>query len=207
LDLGGYHISGWTLFEAELAVQSIVATYEKEVVGSSSSPGSTGLRIYEHDVDLYYDQLAQEFYNQPHDGQLANFSVQYLTPTYSPAQHNYAYLELRSDYTDGSTNLIPEQQLPYIGFTPTWANATENVNLTADTSYWAVVNGSLLVEFSNIYPDIRWFYEDASGTYDTRRHNTDGDTWGSERPFEALLNYTYTPASRPPVEMFYIGDS
>ncbi|MFX0107072.1 MAG: hypothetical protein ACFE7R_02215 [Candidatus Hodarchaeota archaeon] len=193
LDLSSYLISGWTLYQVDFDIDNITATPEREVAGSSDTPGSTNLRIFEHDIDLYYDQFAQGFYLQPHDGQLNNFSIRYMTVTYSPASHNYAYFEVRSDYTDGLSNLIPVYQVPYVGLTPTWANISEAISLSADTQYYAVINGSLLVESLGVYPDIRWFDEPVTGTFGTWRHNTDGDSWGSERPFEGLLNYTYTP--------------
>ncbi|MCK5642149.1 MAG: hypothetical protein KAJ19_15195, partial [Gammaproteobacteria bacterium] len=51
----------------------------------------------------------------------------------------------------------------------------------------------MLVEYFGFYPEIYWAYENVAGTFLTRRHNTDGDTWGSDRPLEAILNYTYIP--------------
>ncbi|MFX0045099.1 MAG: hypothetical protein ACFE8Z_04575, partial [Candidatus Hermodarchaeota archaeon] len=196
IDLGDYQASGWALYEIVMDIQNITAAPEREVVGTSSTPGSTGLRIYEHDTlsSLYYDQLGQAFYNKSHDGRLANFSLLYISPRYSsaPSPYDYAYFELRSSYSGSS--MIPGQQVDHVGLTPTWANITASVNLSANTVYWAVINGSLLVEYTNLYPDIRWYYETATGVFETRRHNTDGDTWGSDLPSrEAFLNYTYTP--------------
>ncbi|MGY5876608.1 MAG: hypothetical protein RTU30_12740, partial [Candidatus Thorarchaeota archaeon] len=193
LDFSAYHIAGWALYEVQVSPSRIIAQSEHEVVGTSSSPSSVGFRIYEHDLDLYYDQLAQGFYNMNHDGKLENASILYDSPTYDPSNQNYAYFDIRSDYQDGSTNLVSSVQLDNVGLSATWKTVTESAILDADTTYYAVMNGSTLVEYSSIYPVIRWFYEDTAGSYLTRRHNTDGDSWGSDRPFEAILNYTYIP--------------
>ncbi|MFW9964382.1 MAG: hypothetical protein ACFFCX_12500 [Candidatus Sifarchaeia archaeon] len=194
VDLSSYHIAGWSLYEAELSVSRIVALSEHEVVASSSSPSSSEFMIHEHSADVYYDQLAQGFYNMSHFGKLENISLLYGSNFYDPSTQNYAYIDIRSDYQDGSTKMVSSVQLENVGLTPTWANVTESVILSADTVYYAVLNGSLLVEVSNYYPYIWWYYVDDPGTYLTRRHNTDGDTWGtSDRPYEALLNYTYIP--------------
>ncbi|MHA3963476.1 MAG: hypothetical protein AM325_008040, partial [Candidatus Thorarchaeota archaeon SMTZ1-45] len=193
VDCSAYHIAGWSLYEVLISTSRIVAKSECEVVGKSSSPSNVGFRIFEHDLDLYYDQLAQGFYNMNHDGKLENLSILYDSPTYDPINQNYAYIDIRSDYQNGSTNMVSSVQLDNVGLTATWINITESVILNAGITYYAVMNGSNLIEYSSIYPLIRWFYEDTSGIYLTRRHNTDGDTWGSDRPFEALLNYTYIP--------------
>ncbi|MHA3964538.1 MAG: hypothetical protein AM325_013470 [Candidatus Thorarchaeota archaeon SMTZ1-45] len=194
IDLSSYQIPGWTLYKVILDYDNITAIEEREVVGSNSTTSaSIAYAIYEHDIDLYYDQLAQGFYNMGHDGQLQNVSILYMSPTYDPANHNYAYIDIRSDYQDGSTNMVSSVQLENVGLSATWANITEPVILDSSTTYYVVMNGSLLIEFLTFYPDIRWYYENVAESFLTRRHNTDGDTWGSDRPFEAILNYTYVP--------------
>ncbi|MHA2432791.1 MAG: hypothetical protein ACXADO_06150, partial [Candidatus Thorarchaeota archaeon] len=196
VDVTGYRIPGWTLYEVIMDVQKMTAAPEREVVGSSSSPQSSGFRIYEHDIDAYYDQLTQAFYNQSHDGRLANFSLLYISPRYSsaPSPYGYAYFELRSNYSEGSTNMISTQQVPHVGITPTWVDFTTSVNLAANELYWATINGSLLVKSGALYPDIRWYYEPDDGEFTTYRHNTEDDKWLPDLSGrEALLNYTYTP--------------
>ncbi|MFW9889888.1 MAG: hypothetical protein ACFFER_16995, partial [Candidatus Thorarchaeota archaeon] len=196
IDLTPYHMSGWTLYRSEFEMVNITAELEKEITNSTPF-SSTAMRIYEHEIDLnYYSQLAQGFFNQSHDGLLMNFSLYYATPTYDPIVHNYAYVELRSDYSNGSTNMITSQQLPYAGFTPDWFNITEAVILSANTEYFTVINGTLLADTeigSTGYPDIRWYSDQGTGNYETWRYDTDGPSWGSNRPFEALLNYSYIP--------------
>jgi hypothetical protein len=195
VDFSAYHIAGWSLYEVLISTSRVVAQSEHEVVGSSSSPSNAGFRIYEHDppTSSYYDQLAQGFYNMGHDGKLENVSMLYDTPSYDPVNQKYAYFDIRSDYQDGSTNMVSSVQLDNVGLTATWTNVTESAILDADTTYYVVLNGSTLIEYSSVYPEIRWFYEDDAGSYLTRRHNTEGDSWGSDRPFEAILNYTYIP--------------
>jgi len=194
IDLSSYQIPGWTLYKVIIDDYNLTAIAEREVVGSNSTTSaSSAYAIFEHDIDLYYDQLAQGFYNMGHDGQLQNVSILYMSPTYDPANHNYAYIDIRSDYQDGSTNMVSSVQLENVGLSATWASVTEPVILDSSTTYYVVMNGSLLVEFLTFYPDIRWYYESAAESFLTRRHNTDGNTWGSDRPYEAILNYTYIP--------------
>jgi len=196
IDLSSYQIPGWTLYKAVIDASSITAIAERELVGNSaSSLVSTELQIYEHSGDLYYDQLVQGFYNFSHDGQLHNISLLYISPDYDPPTQNYAYFDIRSDYENGSTNMVSSVQLDNVGYTPTWANVTESVILDANNEYYAIMNGTTLIEnIFNSYPEIQWFYEDDAGNYLTRRHNTDGDSWGgSPRPYEAIMNYTYIP--------------
>jgi len=195
LDLSSYLIDGWTLDEVRIDSINMTGIEEREVVGSIRIPPTIDeFAIYEHSANLYYDQLAQGFYNMGHDGQLQNVSLLYITPSYDPPNQNYAYIDIRSDYTDGSTNMVSSVQLNYVGYTPTWANVTEKIILDASTTYYAIMNGTDLIEnMFNAYPKIRWVYQDGYGSFLTRRHNTDGPSWGSDRPYEAIMNYTYIP--------------
>ncbi|MHA1423226.1 MAG: hypothetical protein ACTSSD_14130 [Candidatus Thorarchaeota archaeon] len=194
IDLSSYLIDGWTLNEVILETINITAIEEREIIGSRTAPTvSDEFTLYEHSEGVYYDQLVQGFYNMSHDGQIQNISLYYLCDGYDPATQHYAYMDVRSDYTDGSTNMVSSVQLENVGLTPTWANVTESVVLDADTVYYTVMNGTDLIEVFSSYPVIRWFYEDDAGDYLTRRHNTDGPTWGGVRPYEAILNYTYIP--------------
>jgi len=194
IDFSGYHIDGWSLYEVLLATSRIVAVPEVEVVGSNSNQTYLDFAINETSVgDQYYSELAQGFYNMNHDGKLNNISLLYDSSSYIPASQNYAYFDLRSDYQDGSTNMVSSVQLEHVGLTPTWANITESAILDADTVYYAVMNGTKIVEFFDIYPVIRWYYQDAAGSFLTQRYNTEYSLWSSDRPYEAFLNYTYTP--------------
>jgi hypothetical protein len=193
IDLTSYQISGWTLYDVIIDVDNITAINEREVVGTTAATQSNNFAIWEYETALYYDQLAQGFYNQGHDGKLQNLSILYQSPTYDPAFHNYAYLDVRSNYQDGATNMVSSVPLYYVGYTSTWANVTQNLILNASTTYYAVINGTKLNQVPGDYPTIRWYYQDSAGSFLTRRHTTDGDSWGSDRPYETFLNYTYIP--------------
>ncbi|MGY5881775.1 MAG: hypothetical protein RTV31_16110, partial [Candidatus Thorarchaeota archaeon] len=194
IDFSGYHIAGWTLYEVVVNTSRIVAIPEVEVIGSNNSPSYHDFAINETSVgDQYYSELAQGFYNMSHDGKLHNISLLYDSSAYIPASQNYAYFDLRSDHRDGSTNMVSSVQLEHVGLTPTWANITESAILDAGSVYYAVMNGSKIVEFFNIYPVIRWYYQDSAGSFLTQRYSTEYGLWSSDRPFEAFLNYTYTP--------------
>jgi len=196
LDLTEYYIAGWTLYSVVLDVQQIVAVPEREVIGSTLTPTSNDdFMIREQGTtNFYYNQLAQGFFNMSHNGQLENFSVIYETPSYFPAQQNYAYFEVRSEHDNGSTNMITPVQLENVGLGGTWVDVSQNAILMASHVYFVVINGSLLQEVSNQYPRIRWLYDNQQGIYETYRHNTDGPTWGSNLGYaEGMMNYTYTP--------------
>ncbi|MFW9833377.1 MAG: hypothetical protein ACFFEK_05230, partial [Candidatus Thorarchaeota archaeon] len=195
IDFSIYQIAGWSLYEVQISPSRIASLSEREVVGISSNPSYSDFKINETgpDTGYYYNQLAQGFYNQAHDGKLENISLLYSSSYYDPVYHNYAYFDVRSDYQDGSTNMVSSVPLEDVGLTRTWANITESVFLNADTTYYAVMNGTKLQKYFGTYPDIRWFYQDTAGTFSTRRYSTEFSAWSSNRPFEALLNYTYIP--------------
>jgi len=192
IDLSSYHIDGWSLYEVEISTTRIVALAEREIIGSRTSPGHILFNISKYDTG-YYDQLTQGFYGMSHDGKLENISLLYTSSSYDPLYHHYAYFDLRSDYSDGATNMVSSVPLGNVGLTPTWASVTESTTLDADTIYYAVMNGTRLIEVFGTFPIIQWYYEDSEGTYETRRHTTEYIPWSSSRPYEALLNYTYIP--------------
>jgi hypothetical protein len=193
VDFTSYQLSGWSLYEVLMNATRIVAATEREVVGTSATPSNLGFNVFKQEIGVYYNQLAQGFYNMSHDGLLQNISLLYDTPTYDPAYQNYAYIDIRSNYQDGTTNITSSVQLNNVLLNSTWTTVTQSAILNAQSVYYIVLNGTKLIEYSSIYPTIRWYYQDSSGTFLTRRHNIDGDTWGGDRPFEALVNYTYIP--------------
>lgn len=195
IDLSSYQIPGWTLYKVVINQENMTSITEREVLGVNFKIPTSDefFTIHEYETGLFYDQLAQGFYNQSHDGQLQNLSILYQSPTYDPGFSNYAYLDIRSNYQDGNTNMVSSVPLFDVGYTHTWANITENVILDANTVYYALINGTDLNQISGDYPRIRWMAQDGAGTFPTWRHDTDGDNWGSERLYEALLNYTYIP--------------
>jgi hypothetical protein len=69
LSFSDFQVPGWRLYNVNIDIGNITATAEKEVVGVTNN--NTDFRIEEHD-STWYSQLAQGFYNQPHDGVLFN---------------------------------------------------------------------------------------------------------------------------------------
>ncbi|MFW9794319.1 MAG: hypothetical protein ACFFEE_08455, partial [Candidatus Thorarchaeota archaeon] len=196
IDLSPYQIPGWTLSSVIIDVENITAISEREVVGSNTTLFATiNFAIDEPGgptSDVYINQLAQGFYNMGHDGQLQNISLLYMSPSYDPPNHQYAYFDIRSDYQDGNTNMVSSVQLEPVGLSPTWANITEQVVLNASTVYYAMINGTKLLDVSDSYPEIRWFYENVPEAYLTARYSTEFSSWGYPS-YEAILNYTYIP--------------
>ena len=194
LDLLEHQIPGWTLYEVIINVENITAAPERMLVGNYSlATYSNFYRVWEYDLDLYYDHLAQGFYNMSHDGELQNFSILYDSPSYDPGNQNHAYLEVRSDYSNGSTSITSGVELSDVGTSATWVTVNQTAILTAGKVYFAVINGSLLQESAGEYPNIRWHCESGSGVHSTFRRKTSGPPYWEERPFEALVNYTYRP--------------
>ncbi len=194
IDLSSYQEPGWTLFQATVTANNITAAPERKSVGNYSlATYSNFYRIWEYDLDLYYDHLAQGFYNMTHDGQLQNFSILYDSPSFTPGplDQGYAYLEIRGNYSDESTTLAAGVEIQDVGTSATWMSVSQSAILSANKVYYAVINGSLLQEAGGEYPNIRWYCESDDGEFTTWRHTTSG-AW-EERPFEALVNYTYTP--------------
>ncbi|MFW9799225.1 MAG: hypothetical protein ACFFD9_02215, partial [Candidatus Thorarchaeota archaeon] len=75
-----------------------------------------------------------------------------------------------------------------------WENITQDVLLIANNVYYAVINGSLLIESGGFYPEIYWFFETTTGEFLTARYDTAISDWGPNLGSrEAFLNYTYTP--------------
>ncbi|MGY5870947.1 MAG: hypothetical protein RTV72_01740 [Candidatus Thorarchaeota archaeon] len=196
IDLSSYQIPGWTLHKVIIDTDNITAIPEREVAGSTATPSTSLLFAIDEpggpSSDVYVNQLAQGFYNMSHDGQLLNISLLYMSPAYDPSNQNYAYIDIRSDYQNGSTNMVSSVQLDHVGFTPTWANVTESIVLDAGNEYYAMINGTKLLDVSDSYPDIRWWYENTAGSFLTSRYSTEFSSWGTNT-FEAILNYTYIP--------------
>ena len=194
IDLSSYQEPGWTLFKATVTANNITAAPERKSVGNYSlATYSLFYRIWEYDLDLYYDHLAQGFYNMTHDGQLQNYSILYDSPSFTPGplDQGYAYLEIRANHSDGSTTLAAGVEIQDVGTSATWINVSQSSILSANEVYYAVINGSLLQEAGGEYPNIRWYCESGNGQFSTWRRTSSGG-W-EDRPFEALVNYTYIP--------------
>ncbi len=193
IDLSSYQLPGWTLFEVQVDVDNITAIAERDVLGVSNEHDVFKIEEYNDLSDWRYNSLTQGFYMKPHNGQLLNYSFYYNSPIYTPAQHGWAYYSILSNYQVASTNLVAYSQLPTRVISGAgWENATvASVNLNANTEYYAVINGSALVE-TTFFPDIRWVAEIAAGSFTTEQYDSRFSLWG-DFPSEALLNYTYIP--------------
>jgi hypothetical protein len=195
LDLSGYLESGWTLHKVEIDAQDLTATVEREVVGAASTPG-IDYRIEEYTADYYYSQLANGFYNQPHNGSLLNYSVSYYTLSYSTSSRGTSYLVVCSDYSDSSSGLTTPDAMTAHGSAFEWTTVDgENLNLTENTVYYTLINGTDLHEDAilQVYPSVYWGIESGAGSFTTRRYSTEFSAWSGGLSYEALLNYTYIP--------------
>ncbi len=190
LDLTEYLLPGWTLYNATMMLNNLTAAPEREVVGVNPQ-ATENFKIEENLAgDVYTEELAQSFYGQPHNGSLLNYSIRYRAINYDPDYYGYAFHTIRSDYSSSSTNLTSHvnvtASIPYVWLTLSGSNA----NLSQDTVYWAMIDGTNLVEYLNVYPEVFWSSEDSAGDFDTAIFLVG---WLTGRENEALLNYTYTP--------------
>jgi len=190
LNLTQYHIPEWTLYNVTMNIENLTASPEREVVGVQDETPS--FRIYEAEGFANVTQLAQGFYDQPHNGSLLNYSIYHSTPTYDPAVCGYAYFTVRSNYSVSSTNLTTLVPLVYVGFTKTWNTSSTSANLTINTVYYAMIDGNSLQKSGVTFPDVQWHSENSAGTFATHRYLRELDVWQSQ-PYEGLLNYTYIP--------------
>lgn len=216
LDLSGFHEPEWILSRAVLNIQSLSAIAEKEVLGVNHEKDDF---MIAKSGPIIIDGLTQGFYNQSHDGHLLNYSIRYRADKLDEPQFwGYAFTVIRSDYANAGSNLTLPVNLtrstPYI-----WMSVDElNAILSANTVYWAVVDGTNLIEYNpGEYPTIRWSSEELpdGGEFDTKLR---AGTWQDPTPntYEALMNYTYIPwnttANSPleytsPVDVLLKGNS
>ncbi|MFW9912440.1 MAG: hypothetical protein ACFFEU_08205, partial [Candidatus Thorarchaeota archaeon] len=198
LDLSQYLVSGWNLYRADFDVKNITAAPERVVIGAPTPLSDNLFLITEIPTDIYYNRLAQGFYNRAHTGMLINYSVPYFTDNYNTATRGTSYLLIVSDYTDNSTGLTTPAAMSDHG--SGWDYQTvdgESLILSSGTTYFVYMNGSDLHEdiLSSLYPDIYWRNQDSAGSFVTSRRRTDSSTWSTNLPYEGLTNYTYVPWS------------
>lgn len=190
LSLDSYHVSGWDLYQVDIAVNELIASPEKEVIGVIHE--TENFRVCE-ESGIFYSQLAQGFYNQPHDGVLVEYSVYYSTSLYNPTLRNNASLVIRSDYSSSSTDITQPVNMTASDAVKTWSTIQcQNETLSADTVYWAMIDGSDLIKAGGppSYPYIYWGAEDNLGVFPSFWR---GATAWDSKPVEALFNYTYIP--------------
>ncbi len=190
LNLTQYHIPRWTLYNVTMNIENLTAAPEREAVGVQEE--TYMFRLYEETGLTNVTQLAQGFYNQPHNGSLLNYSIYHSTPTYDPVTYGYAYFTIRSNYSLSSSNLTTMVPLVDVGGTKTWKTLTASPNLTANMAYYAMIDGNSFQKDEGIFPEVRWYSENSAGTFATYRYTREGDAWLSQS-YEGLLNYTYIP--------------
>lgn len=201
IDLSSYQISGWTLYGVDIDATGITATSERV---SLNVDRQSEIKI-ENDTlgtHLTTDALYQSFYNLPHDGKLENYSLTYLAPYYQPSSLGYAYMVIRSDYSDSQTNetgwISPFVQ----DINPrvlTHDCSADNAILNASTYYYAVMDGTAMTGIKIIstwyFNQIHW-KADTTSTSPTGYHLRDDNNWYLYQGIgqrDADLNYTYTP--------------
>ncbi|MFX1369469.1 MAG: hypothetical protein ACFFAY_12795, partial [Promethearchaeota archaeon] len=196
IDLTQYHVSGWTLYKADMNVNTITASVERESIGvASASPFDQIFRIEEYNAPYTYAMLAQGFYNQPHAGRLENYSIPYATSDYNAATRGIPYMLIVSDYTDNSSGLTTPVVMDEHDSVFEYLTAGgENQILGASTIYYVYANGSELhpdITFST-YPTIYWRNQNSAGSFTTTRWSTEFMAWSSPA-LEGLVWYSYTP--------------
>ncbi|MFW9927243.1 MAG: hypothetical protein ACFFDM_10835, partial [Candidatus Thorarchaeota archaeon] len=192
LDLSVYQISGWRLANIQIDTESITAAAEKEVVGETYQ--NLNFQVSEL-AGTFYPQIAQGFYNYPHNGVLVNYSIYYITDRYSPPARGNASLVVRSgNQIDTASDITTPENMTASEGVFSWITINgENAALSANTLHWVVIDGSLLYEAAGYYPTIFWTAETGAGTYPSMRYDPPpNDDWDT-RVVEALLNYTYIP--------------
>jgi len=193
IDLTSYLNPGWHVYQVTVDVNSMIAAPEREVVGQLDE--TINFRIDEV-LGTFYSQLVQGFYNQPFDGVLNNYSIYYSTERYNPSLRGNASFMISSDYQT-SAAITSSVNMTASEFMLSWASLSgENAALDANSVYWAVINGSTLYQGGvpvPQYPIIYWMAEDSAGTFNSYWRGA--SSWDL-RPYEGILNYTYTPWNR-----------
>ncbi|MFX1606293.1 MAG: hypothetical protein ACFFDD_10330 [Promethearchaeota archaeon] len=200
LDLSNYLIPGWSLYEVDISANSITAIAERETMGIVPNDY---IKI-ENNSGIVTDALYQEFYRQPHDGKLENYSFTYTAPYYDSSTLGNAYLVVRSNYSDPQTNTT-SWITPFTLSTNTVVThdcSGDSAILNASESYYVVIDGTSMTgiyyvppidqwEFNTIWWRARW----PSLGLDTGRsiRNDDWYSYVGGQQREAELNYTYTP--------------
>ncbi len=203
LDLSSYLIPGWSLYKVEIQADTMTAIAEHESMNIAPDSYIT-IQNYTGTppppVGTVRDALYQEFYQQPHDGKLENYTFTYRCSFYS-ASLGHAYLGVRSDYSDPQTNmtgwLTPFSQ-SLTDTVLTHDVSSENAVLNANTDYFVVIDGTGMQGFYSgnwFFNTIQWKGTSSTTGLETGYSIRD-DGWyiyAGLDPYEAGLDYTYTP--------------
>ncbi|TFH08315.1 MAG: hypothetical protein E4H14_06640, partial [Candidatus Thorarchaeota archaeon] len=194
LDLSAYQVSGWRLSNVQIDTETISAAEEREILGVN---GDNFNFLMEEYGGTWYSQLAQGFYNQPHDGVLVNYSIYYITILYDADLRNNASFVIRSGSSsdlDSAIDITTPVNMTASNSVYTWATTSgNNAALSADTVYWAIIDGSNIVKAgspTSYYPTIYWVADSNEGSFGSYKR---GGTIWDYRSLEALMNYTYIP--------------
>jgi len=193
IDLSNYLEPGWHIYKVEINVTKMEAAPEREAIAQINE--NSNFRI--EDIGIFISELAQGFYEQPHDGQLMNYSIYYRTFFYNPSQRGNASFAVTSNYNTSSIMTAPVNMTASESVARWVVLDGENAALDANTIYWAIINGSTLYEggIPSVYPEIDWLAQDNEGQFGSYRRTPAG--WEPSSPgLEALLRYTYTPWNR-----------
>jgi DNA-binding Lrp family transcriptional regulator len=192
IDLSSYLSPGWHIYEVTVDANNMEAAPEREVIAHTNN--NSNFQIVDI-IGTFHSQLAQGFYDQPHDGELQNYSIYYSTDRYAPSLRGNASFAISSNYNTSSIITTPLNVSASEGV-PIWIVIDgETASLDANNVYWALINGSTLYEggIPFVYPTIFWYGQDNPGAFGSKERIT--DSWDTKN-LEALLNYTYTPWNR-----------
>jgi hypothetical protein len=198
LSLAAYQTAGWTLYAAEVNANSITAIAEHETMGIT--PSHAGSIIIRNDTGLITDALYQQFYDQPHDGKLQNYTFRYYAPFYDTGL-NPAWLVVRGDYSDPSTNITgwisPFLQNPVSDQTAFHDCSGDNAILSASTYYYVVIDGTGM-QYAPVSPwfNTIWWWATGAVLGKETGYNLRGSGWDIYNGIfqkEAELNYVYIP--------------
>ena len=192
LSLIDYQVSGWRLSEVKMDIENIDASAEREVVGQTYE--NLNFQVAEV-LGTFRSQIAQGFYNYPHNGVLMNYSIYYITDRYSPPARGNASLVVRSgNQIDTASDITTPENMTASEGIFSWVTVSgENATLSSNTLHWIVVDGRQLYEAAGYYPTIFWTAENTAGTYPSEWYDPPPENEWDIRTLEALLNYTYIP--------------
>ena len=100
IDFAAYQVPGWSLYNVQIDATTINATAERKTLTLNPNDAIT----ISNNSGLVRDALYQEFYNQPHDGKLENYTISYLAYPYDILL-GHAYLVVRSNFSNPATNV------------------------------------------------------------------------------------------------------
>jgi hypothetical protein len=197
LDLTAHHRPGWTLFGVTVNVDNITAAPEREFL---VTPEVANYIMIQNDSGQVTDVLYQEFYNQPHDGRLDNYSLGYRAPYYS-SDLGDAYLGVRNNFSDPQSNTtgwVTPFSITLSDVVYTHDTSSDGAILNGSTYYYVVIDGTKMTGFFAVqwyFNTVHWRSSSLVEGLETGYHlrpNT-WDTYTGIIREEAELNYTYTP--------------